>query len=208
MSMQRCWFKRKEKRSIIAHKGRTVSSNELHDWYWIWTSSKWNDEIKWGWPRHDLLFSLKPRKVIQSVKLLNIHIQQCTFGKQGKDKNNEAFIPETASGNSNEWEESEKITSQEKKNTDKERENEGEGARRGGEIRVTLCHSGTCSAYKLKEKPKVCHWVISLLSTSWGLGLDSDHVPAESAGPCCSQNSARHSSRIFWQTPFNADSEK
>lgn len=47
-----------------------------------------------------------------------------------------------------------------KKNTDKERENEGEGARGGGEsseIRVTLCHSETCSAYKLKEKPKVCH---------------------------------------------------
>lgn len=91
------------------------------------------------------------------------------------------------------------ITGRKKKNTDKERENEREGARGGGEIRVTLCHSGTCSAYKLKEKPKVCHWVISLLSTSWGLGLDSDHVPAESAGPRCSQNSAWHGSRIFWQ---------
>lgn len=49
------------------------------------------------------------------MKPLNIHIQQCIFGKQGKDKNNEAFIPETASGNSNEWEESEMITSKEKK---------------------------------------------------------------------------------------------
>lgn len=53
-------------------------------------------------------------------------MQQCTFGEQRKDKNNEAFIPETASGNSSEWEESEKITSQKK--TDKERESEGERA--------------------------------------------------------------------------------
>lgn len=46
------------------------------------------------------------------------------------------------------------------------------------EIRVTLHHSGTCSAYKLKEKPKVCHRIITLLATSWGFGLDGDHVPA------------------------------
>lgn len=46
------------------------------------------------------------------------------------------------------------------------------------EIRVTLHHSGTCSAYKLKEKAKVCHRIISLLSTSWGFGLDGDHVLA------------------------------
>lgn len=43
---------------------------------------------------------------------------------------------------------------------------------------MTLRHSGTCSAYKLKEKLEVCHWVISPLSTSWGHGLDGDHVPA------------------------------
>lgn len=64
------------------------------------------------------------------MKPLNLHMQQCTFGEQRKDKNNEAFIPETASGNSSEWEESEKITSQKKKkkNPDKERESEGERA--------------------------------------------------------------------------------
>lgn len=80
-------------------------------------------------------------------------------------------MPETASENGDEWEESEKITSRagrekkREKNTDKEGEKEGEGARGGGgggggessEIRVTLRLSGTCSAYKLKEKPKVCH---------------------------------------------------
>lgn len=88
--------------------------------------------------------------------------------KRGKDENNEAFMPETASENGDEWEESEKITSRaereqkkEKKNTDKESKKEGEGARGGGgessEIRVTLRLSGTCSASKLKEKPKVCH---------------------------------------------------
>lgn len=65
------------------------------------------------------------------MRLLNIHIQQGNFGKQRKDKNNEAFIPETASGNSSEWEESGKITSQ-KTHThgDREREKEGESRRR------------------------------------------------------------------------------
>lgn len=93
------------------------------------------------------------------MKLLNIHIQQRTFGKQCKDKNNEAFIPETASGNSSEWEESEKITSQKKTQTrrGRRRERAGGGGGESSEIRVTLRHSGTCSAYKLKEKPKVYH---------------------------------------------------
>lgn len=103
-----------------------------------------------------------------------------------------------------------------RKKTDKEREKEGERARGGGggggessEIRVTLRLSGTCSAYKLKEKPKVCHWVISPLSTSWGLGLDSDRVGADSAGPLRSHSSAWHASlsqrrqsRINMQQPL------
>lgn len=121
------------------------------------------------------------------MKLHNIHIQQCTFGKEHKDKNNDTFIPETASGNRSEWEESKKITSQKKKkrkeNTDKERDQEEESKRRRRRVVRAQGHpdpvlSGTCSAYKLKEKPKVCHRVIFPLSTSWGLSLDSDHVPA------------------------------
>lgn len=86
--------------------------------------------IKCNWPRHDLP-SLENKKVKQSAKLLKVHIQERTFGKRCKDKNNEAFIPETASGNSSEWEESDKITSQKKiKNTDKKRENAGKSRRR------------------------------------------------------------------------------
>lgn len=115
-----------------------------------------------------------------------------------------------------EWKDN--ITGREKKErgrkkTDKERRKEGARARGGGgessEIRVTLRLSGTCSAYKLKEKPKVCHWVISPLSTSWGLGLDSDRVGADSAGPLCSHSSAWHASlsqrtqsRINMQQPL------
>lgn len=41
---------------------------------------------------------------------------------------------------------------------------------------MTLRHSGTCSAYKLRERPEVCHRVISPLSVSRRFGLDS--VPA------------------------------
>lgn len=86
--------------------------------------------IKCNWPRHDLP-SLENKKVKQSAKLLKVHIQERTFGKRCKDKNNEAFIPETASGNSSEREESDKITSQKKiKNTDKKRENAGKSRRR------------------------------------------------------------------------------
>lgn len=79
--------------------------------------------IKCNWPRHDLP-SLENKKVKQSAKLLKVHIQERTFGKRCKDKNNEAFIPETASGNSSEWGESDKITSQKKKK--KYRQEEGE----------------------------------------------------------------------------------
>lgn len=80
--------------------------------------------IKCNWPRHDLP-SLENKKVKQSAKLLKVHIQERTFGKRCKDKNNEAFIPETASGNSSEWGESDKITSQKKKKK-KYRQEEGE----------------------------------------------------------------------------------
>lgn len=135
--------------------------------------------IKCNWPRHDLR-SLENKKVKQSAKLLKVHIQKHAFGKQCKDKNNEAFIPETASGNSSEWEESDKITSQKKKKTQTRRgrtqARAGGGGGESSEIRVTLHHSGTCSAYKLRERPEVCHRVISPLSVSRRFGLDS--VPA------------------------------
>lgn len=136
--------------------------------------------IKCNWPRHDLP-SLENKKVKQSAKLLKVHIQERTFGKRCKDKNNEAFIPETASGNSSEREESDKITSQKKKKKIQTRRGRTQARAGGGggessEIRVTLRHSGTCSAYKLRERPEVCHRVISPLSVSRRFGLDS--VPA------------------------------
>lgn len=108
------------------------------------------------------------------MKLHNIHIQQCTFGKEHKDKNNDTFIPVTASGNRSEWEESKKITLPKKRkgkeNTDKERDQEEKSKRRRRRRVIRdqgdLVLSGTCSAYKLNEKPKVCHRVIFPLSTS------------------------------------------
>lgn len=108
-----------------------------------------------NWPRHDL--SSFKRKVKERAKFHpGTH-----FGESCKDKHNEAFIPVTASGNSSEWEESEKITSQGRKKTQtSKKENEGRARGGGGqssEIRVTLRHSGTCSAYKLKERPKLYH---------------------------------------------------
>lgn len=63
-----------------------------------------------------------------------------------------------------------------KKNTQTRRGRMRKRAGGGGEsseIRVTLHHSGTCSPYKLKEKPKVCHWLNSLLSASQWIGLDT-----------------------------------
>lgn len=146
--------------------------------------------IKDNWPRHDLP-SFKKEKVRQSAKLLNIHpVSQFWKAAQGQKQWGvhrwDSFREQQRVGG--EWKDN--ITKKNTKFTDKERRTREKagGGGESSEIRVTLRHSGTCSAYKLRQTPKVCHWVISPLSPPWWLGLDFDRV-FSSAGPRCSLNS-------------------